>query len=100
MSRKPYRDGRIHVLSTKCSTCVFRPGNLMHLKPGRLGDLVEGNRARDTAFACHQTLYVKGQDEAICRGYDDAYWQQVTSLRLATLMDLVTWASPTPKEDP
>jgi hypothetical protein len=32
--------GRARLLSAKCSTCVFRPGNLMLLEPGRLAALV------------------------------------------------------------
>jgi len=83
VTRPPYRDGVIHVQAHRCTTCVFRPGNPMHLAPGRLQDLVETNLAADTAFACHQTLH---GDEALCRGYVDAYTQQVTPLRLAAAM--------------
>jgi hypothetical protein len=91
MPKKPvFRDGKVHVKAAKCSDCVFRAGNLMHLNEGRLADLVEVNRKRDTAFACHQTTY--GQDpvgEAVCRGYFDAYATEITPLRMAVALDLI-----------
>lgn len=90
----PYRHGRIHILSERCTTCVFRPGNLMHLPPGRLQDLVESNRAADTAFACHQTIYGQTPDEALCRGYVDAYGDGITPIRLARQLGLVAEDNP------
>lgn len=87
----PYRDGKVHVLSARCSTCVFRPGNLMHLSPGRMKDLVETNRRNDTAFACHQTL---GGEQAICFGYFDAYHRDITPLRFAVALGVIEWVDP------
>lgn len=84
-----YRDGKIHVMSERCSTCVFRPGNLMQLHEGRFKDLVETNRQRDTAFACHQTLASKPLAEAVCRGYFDAYGDTITPLALAKALGLI-----------
>lgn len=98
MSLQPYRDGKVHVMSERCSTCVFRPGNLMHLQPGRLKDLVETNLANDTAFACHQTIY--GSDErgeAICRGYFDAHQTDVTPLRFAVALGVIEYQDPREK---
>lgn len=102
-SRPPYRaddDGveRIHVLSERCSTCVFRPGNLMSLQPGRMKDLVESNRELDTAFACHQTIYRPDVDEAVCRGYFDAFGDEITPLMLGKAMDLIAEDEPPTKE--
>lgn len=94
MGRKSYRDGRIHVMADKCSTCVFRPGNLMRLAPGRLADLIETNLAADTAFACHQTIYQEAVDEVICHGYHDSYGDCVTALRMARAMGLIQWVTP------
>jgi hypothetical protein len=88
MSLPPYRDGKVHVLREKCSTCVFRPGNLMHLSPGRLKELIETNLAAEAAFSCHQTLPAYGTAaQALCRGYVDRYRQHVPALRLATAID-------------
>lgn len=95
-SRPPFRDGRVHVLRERCSTCVFRAGNLMHLAPGRLRDLVESSREADTAFSCHQTLpYAPGGgDMAICRGYHDAYGDEITPLRMATAFGIIAEVDP------
>jgi hypothetical protein len=98
-SAPPFRNGRIHILSERCSTCVFRPGNLVRLRPGRMKDLVESNRKADTAFACHQTLWEEGVDRAICRGYFDAYWQAITPLRMAVALSMITEQDPPPGKD-
>lgn len=72
----PYRDGLVHVVDEKCATCVFRPGNPMHLSPGRLAEIVEHNRTNGAALVCHKTLPYGDHPEvgqAICRGYFDSY---------------------------
>lgn len=100
MKPGPYRGGRIHVLAQRCSTCVFRPGNLMYLEPGRLADLIEQNRSRDTALTCHQTLVNNADydaDPAVCRGYFDAYQHDITPLRMAVTMNLIE-EDPTPRK--
>lgn len=56
---------RPQLLAERCSSCVFRLGNLMHLAPGRRAALI-----------CHQTLSYGDHPEigeAVCRGYYDAY---------------------------
>ena len=98
-ARPPFRDGKVHVLAERCSTCVFRAGNLMGLHEGRLADMVRSSLADDTAFACHQTLpYAPtGGDMAICRGYYDAYGSEVTPLRLANAFGIIEEVSPPSK---
>lgn len=86
-----YRDGEVHVLVEQCKTCVFRPGNLMQLQTGRLKDLVDSNLKADSALVCHDTLYKDGVDNAVCRGYFDAYADEVTPLRLAQAMGIVVY---------
>lgn len=61
------------LFSRKCSSCVFWPGNLMQLGPGRLADLVEQNRQTGSMLICHQTTYGAAPREAMCRGFWDAY---------------------------
>lgn len=94
--RGPYRGGRVHVLTEKCSTCVFRPGNLMSLAAGRLKDLADDNRRADTALTCHQTLpYNHYEAEpAICRGYFDAYAEEITPLRMAVAIGIIEQDQP------
>lgn len=104
MTAGPWRDGTVHVLADRCSTCVFRPGNLMSLQPGRLAQLARDNIAADSALTCHQTLpYATDYDAppAVCRGFYDAYADQTLPLRLARAMDLITIDPlPTPKDRP
>lgn len=69
--------GGVRLLAEQCSTCVFRPGNLMHLAPGRLRDLIAVNRRAGGYLVCHQTLNAGGRHdpatrgEALCRGFYD-----------------------------
>lgn len=94
----PFRGGKIHVLKAQCATCVFRPGNRMHLAAGRLKDLITGNS--DSALTCHQTLpYYPGDAEpAICRGFYDKYGDQSYPIRLARELELIV-EDPVPPEE-
>lgn len=88
MSRhNAYRDRKVHLMSEKCDTCIFRPGNLMHLEPGRVKDMVDECLKNDSAVICHKTL--AEEDNAVCRGFYDAYEANVTPLRLATAMNII-----------
>lgn len=91
----PYYDGRVHVLRERCSTCVFRPGNLMRLGRGRLADLVESNVAGDSALTCHSTLYRDDVEPAVCRGFFDGY--TTTPLQLAERLGLIMWMGSPPR---
>jgi hypothetical protein len=64
--------GLPRLLSRKCNTCIYRPGNLMHLQPGRRDQMEATALARDSWIVCHSTLPAAGQPEAgICRGFYD-----------------------------
>jgi hypothetical protein len=84
MSHNVYRDGRVHVCAEMCATCVFRPGNLMHLRSGRLREMVEESLDNDSAIVCHKTL--EG-DNAACRGFFDRY--PTTPLQVADRLGLM-----------
>jgi hypothetical protein len=59
----------VRVMAEQCSTCIFRPGNLMNLNPGRVKDMTDSTDAADGNVTCHQTL---GTDAgALCRGSVD-----------------------------
>lgn len=87
--------GGVRVMAERCRTCIFRPGNLMHLEPGRVADMVATCRsyAVTHGVVCHETLGVGDDDaghsnvlapegqQAVCRGYADAY--DPTILQLA-----------------
>ena len=53
---------RTRLLKRMCDTCVFRPGNPMHLRQGRLLDLVEEAREAESYIVCHNSLPVMDPD--------------------------------------
>jgi hypothetical protein len=59
----------------QCSTCIFRPGNPMDLRPGRLRDITRSALRADSFIVCHSTLPGPQQvaPPAICRGFADRY---------------------------
>lgn len=100
---EPYRDGAVHVMSEKCSTCVFRPGNLMHLPPGRLKELTDYVQETGVPFSCHQTLPYAGREHvefydgaALCAGAIENYGAESIPVRTAYAMGLVEHVDPAP----
>ena len=74
--------GKSRLLSRQCSTCIFRPGNLMHLSHGRLHDIVTEARAKGCFIVCHDTLpgMHEGAAPAICRGFRERYSTQALQI--------------------
>lgn len=74
----------IRLFSEKCATCIFRPGNLMQLREGRLADVVDANRRAGVALVCHLTTYGQAPElgEVLCRGYFDAYGDETASIQV------------------
>jgi hypothetical protein len=71
-----YVNGEPRVLSKQCSTCIGRPGNKMHLSPGRVkGMVAAANRDGSQGIICHQTLSYSNPEfgGALCRWYYDTY---------------------------
>lgn len=100
---EPYRDGRVHVMAEKCSTCVFRPGNPMSLRPGQLRELTAHVQETGVPFSCHQTLPYAGAEHiafyggaALCAGAVDNYAADSPQMQLAIAMDVVTKVDPAP----
>jgi hypothetical protein len=81
-----YRDGRVHVCREMCPTCIFRPGNLMHLSSGRLREIKDQAIADDTSIICHETY---GGPRSVCRGFYDRH--QTTPLQVAERLDRIEW---------
>lgn len=103
---EPYRDGKVHVMEEKCSTCVFRPGNLMHLSPGRLKMMATHVQETGIPFSCHQTLPYAEQEyvehyggAALCAGAVENYGDQSMVLRLAEAMGNIEKVEPHPGKD-
>jgi hypothetical protein len=75
--------GKTRLLSRQCDTCIFRPGNPMHLSPGRLHELVEQARAEEGFIVCHETLphhRYPDAKPAVCRGFYQRYTTQAVHL--------------------
>jgi hypothetical protein len=70
------------VMRNQCATCIFRPGNPMDLRSGRVHEMVAMCRQHDTHIPCHERLTtiteIEGLseinlDDPVCRGFYDAY---------------------------
>ena len=61
--------GTVRVCARRCDTCIFHPGNLMHLQPGRVASMVTRARETEGHVVCHKTLGT--ELPAICRGFAD-----------------------------
>jgi len=79
-----FRDGNVHVMAEMCATCIFRPGNPMHLRRGRVKGMVEVCLREQSAIICHSTL---DGDSSVCRGFYDRY----DTLRLARALEVVVF---------
>lgn len=93
----PFRDRQVHVLARQCSTCIFRRGNPMHLRPGRLKQLVATAVRRGSGIVCHSTLPNAGR-RAFCRGFWTRHYRDVPLLRLAVAWAIVRFDEPPPKD--
>lgn len=67
-------DNKVRVMKEKCATCIFHPGNLMSLRPGRVKDMVDSATKADSAIICHSTL--NKEEQAVCRGFFDNHKTQ------------------------
>src|SRR3954471_2689403 len=95
-------DGQLRVLTVKCGTCIFRPGNPMHLNPGRVGEMTAAALTRGSYITCHQTLpYGEHPDfgGAVCRGFYDAHGHRSNLIRVMSRLDGITEVPPPAKED-
>lgn len=89
MKHDVYRDGKVHVCREMCSTCIFRPGNLMDLRGGRVRGMVEAARKDGSSIVCHKTL---GEHNAVCRGFFERY--ATAPLQIAERLGLLVEVDP------
>lgn len=78
--------GLPRLLSDKCGTCIYRPGNLMHLEAGRRDEMAREALANGSWIPCHSTLpyHPNGSEQtAICRGFWDVHHRESWGCRLA-----------------
>lgn len=92
-----YRDGKVHVLTEKCSSCILRApkdGQIKGLEPGRITGMVKGSHADPAGnIPCHQTIYTDEVKPAICRGFWDLP-DRGAILNLAEDMGIVEFVEP------
>ena len=81
----PLTDDGLRVCADMCPTCIFRPGNLMHLRPGRVRRMVDQALADDSAIVCHDTLH---GSEAVCRGFFDRHHADTLLCRLGFVLGI------------
>jgi hypothetical protein len=80
------RDG-VRIMAERCPTCIFRAGNLMHLRPGVLASLLAETAAKQGHIVCHDTLDEPKQ--AVCRGFADGYGDDSQMVQLAYRLGFV-----------
>lgn len=97
MKTNIFRDGKVHVCAKMCSTCIFRPGNLMSLEPGRVEEMIESATRDQSSIVCHQTIHQRGVDNLACRGFYDKHPTQ--PLQLARRLGMVEYADSDRKSD-
>lgn len=88
---------KVRVLSEKCSTCIFWPGNRMHLSEGYLQDIIRGNVEVGSLLTCHQTLpYGDFPDfgSAACRGFWESHGQNTVAGIMAKYIIGITEVDP------
>jgi hypothetical protein len=97
------RTGHPRLLSRQCSTCVGRPGNLMHLRPGRLKDLIAENTGPEAlGLVCHETLPYGDYPDfgpALCRWFYDNYGHLANGTRIFGRLCGFTEVDPPGEED-
>jgi hypothetical protein len=85
-------DGKMNVCAVECSTCIFNttPANVLHLRPGRLRQLIESCRRRDTYVVCHSTMDTA--QPAVCRGFFDRF--SSNAIRIFGRLDAIVYINP------
>ena len=91
-------DGYIRVCEDMCETCIFRPGNLMDLRPGRVKGMVAEALGEDSYITCHSTLS-RDVAAAICHGFWRSYALDSRFTRFALHFKRARMVPPTSMED-
>lgn len=77
--------GRPRVQADKCPTCIFRPGDLMHLRPGTVKAMVD--EARNSFIPCHDTLpRVSDTPPAVCAGWYECHGERSQTMQILTML--------------
>ena len=82
----PLTPGGLRVCREMCETCIFRPGNLMELNPGRVRGMVDESLQNDSFIPCHKTL---DGERAVCRGFYDRHATNSMGCRLGAIIGVI-----------
>lgn len=82
----PLTAAGLRVCREMCSTCVFRGGNLMNLRMGRLAGMVRESLENDSFIPCHKTL---DGERAVCRGFWDRHKERTLGCRFGAIIGVV-----------
>lgn len=92
-----YRNGKVHVLSAECATCIFRPAT-RPVDGARVAGMVRETMDEPGAtVVCHSTLYRDDVRHAICRGWYDRLGDRDPILRMAVAMGVIEEQDPPTK---
>jgi hypothetical protein len=90
--------GEVRLLSERCSTCIFRPGNPFRATmPARVRNMIADAVADEGHVTCHSTLPGSSPadvEPAICRGFADTYGDRSLALRLGDALGLIREVPP------
>ena len=75
-----------------CDTCIFRPGNLMHLEDGGVENMVREATKNESCIPCHATTYGQAEGEAVCRGFFERH--ATLPLQIAARLGFIVWQEP------
>lgn len=81
----------LRIMAEPCSTCIFRPGNPMRLKSGRVKGMVAAVVETDSFTTCHQTLTGE-YPPALCHGMTQRHEGQI--VRIFKSLDHIDRVSP------
>lgn len=90
----------VRVLARLCDTCIYRPGNLMNLAPGRVRQLAAEALAANGHIVCHSTLPASappGTKGAICKGFANAHGNAIFALRIGAAFGRIVEVPPPAK---
>lgn len=92
-----FRDGKIHLLSEMCSTCIFNP-KTRPVAGSRVAGMVRDTKDEDGAtVVCHHTLMDTeegNQENAICRGWYDRLGERDSMLQIASRLGVIQEVPP------
>ena len=95
--------GKPRLMREMCATCVFRAGNPMKLRPGRLEELIKANIGPQAqGLHCHETLPYGQHPKfglAFCQGFYKAAGHLANFIRICERLGGFTLVDPPKPED-